>query len=433
MASKKGDACFSGYLVKKSRGKSAFGSMKAASWQEREFSLYINKKLTYSDAGVVKGEIDCDGCQVRKLTEKEAGAKDGVIAYHFEIKSNAGDVLILAADAEWRRDKWCSQIEAVNNGTWVAEVSEAVSKLPPSGQEHKTEPHIKEKLNNFCSQSATCADCNAPHPSWASVNNGVVICTACSGVHRALGVHISFVQSLNMDFWDGEAVEAFCQLGPNSKVNRLKLEFSVPMGVFKASPNCSREDRERWIRRKYVDQAFAPQVDGSGKTVNKSSPPVSMEDVVSVFGAGGGGGAEGTECDRSPVKSIGETEFIGVLMIKLVQCKNLVKIDMIGKNDVYIRATAALQSVDSKVVSKSQDPAFNQTIMLSWDGTSSLELHTLAKTTKKSKEALGSLTIDLSDSKASLESGEVLELIDHPLSDTSSGTISVEVSFTCLT
>lgn len=38
-----------------------------------------------------------------------------------------------------------------------------------------------------------CADCGAPAPEWASLNLGVLLCAACSGVHRHLGVHISKV------------------------------------------------------------------------------------------------------------------------------------------------------------------------------------------------------------------------------------------------
>jgi hypothetical protein len=41
-----------------------------------------------------------------------------------------------------------------------------------------------------------CADCDSKQPSWASVNNGVLICTACSGVHRR-SPNPPFPQTLN--------------------------------------------------------------------------------------------------------------------------------------------------------------------------------------------------------------------------------------------
>lgn len=72
----------------------------------------------------------------------------------------------------------------------------------------------KESGNNLC------CDCNAPSPQWASPKFGIFICLSCAGVHRGLGVHISFVRSISMDAFKQTEIERM-RLGGNNNWKRF--------------------------------------------------------------------------------------------------------------------------------------------------------------------------------------------------------------------
>ncbi|KAF1762164.1 hypothetical protein GCK72_010426 [Caenorhabditis remanei] len=124
-----------------------------------------------------------------------------------------------------------------------------------------------------------CADCGNPAAEWASINLGIVICIECSGIHRNLGSHISKVRGLELDQWPVEHLAVMQAIG-NDKANEM-WEYSL-MNERKPTLDSSREEKERFIDRKYVQKAFLKPIPTGEPVTSQLISAVLARDVMSL-------------------------------------------------------------------------------------------------------------------------------------------------------
>mmetsp|Transcript_24420 Transcript_24420/g.36565 ORF Transcript_24420/g.36565 Transcript_24420/m.36565 type:complete len:405 (-) Transcript_24420:153-1367(-) len=127
-----------------------------------------------------------------------------------------------------------------------------------------------------------CADCNSPHPTWASVSMGTLICLECSGTHRSLGVHISFVRSVTMDSWSPQQLKIM-KAGGNTKCKSyLKQNGIGPNLAISAKYNSpvAQEYKEKLKKEALGAEYVAPR--------SAPAPAASMYSSVSSNGSGSG-------------------------------------------------------------------------------------------------------------------------------------------------
>ncbi|KAL7864207.1 hypothetical protein AOLI_G00156270 [Acnodon oligacanthus] len=245
-----------GYLFK--RASNAFKT-----WNRRWFSiqnsqLVYQKKLKDSLTVVVE---DLRLCSVKPCEDIER-------RFCFEVVSPTKSCM-LQAESEKLRQAWIQAVQASiasayreSPDNYYIERLDRTASPSTSSIDSASEPRERSGRAESILQrvqclpgNELCCDCGQADPRWASINLGILLCIECSGIHRSLGVHCSKVRSLTLDSWEPELLKLMCELG-NSVINHIYEGTCEEQGVKKPGPNSPRQEKEAWIKAKYVEKKF---------------------------------------------------------------------------------------------------------------------------------------------------------------------------------
>uniref|UniRef100_A0A674BD98 ArfGAP with GTPase domain, ankyrin repeat and PH domain 2 n=1 Tax=Salmo trutta TaxID=8032 RepID=A0A674BD98_SALTR len=181
------------------------------------------------------------------------GQADDEDNFDFLIVSSTGQTWHFEAQSVEERDAWVTAIES----QILASLQLCESSKNKARKNSQSEAVALQAIRNAKGNSL-CVDCEAPNPTWASLNLGALICIECSGIHRNLGTHLSRVRSLDLDDLPRELTLVLGAIG-NHLAN--SIWEGRTLGRRKPTPDATREERESWIRAKYEQRLFvAPLV-----------------------------------------------------------------------------------------------------------------------------------------------------------------------------
>lgn len=211
----------------------------------------------------------------------------------------------------------------------------------------KSTDGYKEALQKLQDLNQTCSDCTEKHPTWASLNLGILICSNCSGVHRNMGTHISKVRSCTLYEWNSEMIKG---MKTNDQVN-ANYEWHVPKQYPK--PHCDSPImvRETYIRQKYEHKTFHKST--KDNLEKPGQPP----------------------CYHSPTKdhharmSIESNpaliEYNGILTIFVINGIDYPDADLMSESDPYaVFMNGKFQTARTKHIDCNDNPMWNEMLSL---------------------------------------------------------------------
>uniref|UniRef100_A0A7N6BGR0 ArfGAP with SH3 domain, ankyrin repeat and PH domain 1b n=1 Tax=Anabas testudineus TaxID=64144 RepID=A0A7N6BGR0_ANATE len=221
-----------GYLLKKSDGLRKV-------WQRRQCSVK-GGILTISHATSNRQPVKLNllTCQVKPSAE-DRKCFDLIShnrTYHFQAEDEQEFVI-------WVSVLTNSKEEALNMAFRGEQSSGG-----EDGLEDLTKAIIEDVLR--MPGNEVCCDCGAPDPKWLSTNLGILTCIECSGIHREMGVHISRIQSMELDKLGTSELLVSHPLQRNGQVKKLLFLRS-------SSPRPSLFSSLEFINAKYVDHKYA--------------------------------------------------------------------------------------------------------------------------------------------------------------------------------
>ncbi|XP_047423886.1 arf-GAP with SH3 domain, ANK repeat and PH domain-containing protein 1 isoform X6 [Mugil cephalus] len=226
-----------GYLLKKSDGLRKV-------WQRRQCSVK-GGMLTISHATSNRQPVKLNllTCQVKPSSE-DRKCFDLIShnrTYHFQAEDEQEFVI-------WISVLTNSKEEALNMAFRGEQSSGG-----EDGLEDLTKAIIEDVLR--MPGNEVCCDCGATDPKWLSTNLGILTCIECSGIHREMGVHISRIQSMELDKLGTSELLLAKNVG-NSSFNEI-MEGNLPSPSPKPTPSSDMTVRKEFINAKYVDHKYA--------------------------------------------------------------------------------------------------------------------------------------------------------------------------------